>query len=108
MLFCNTSQGSNLGNSGVGEYDIDLPLRLDGLVETIKVGKLGNVALNAGHVAADCLHGLIQFLLATARDEDVGALSDEEFRRSQAYARRTAGDDSHFSVQLAHCRFSCR
>ena len=77
-----TSQGSKLSNPGVGENDIDSPLRLDGLIESVKVGQFGNVALNAGNVAADCLHGLIKFLLATARDEDVGALFDEEFCRS--------------------------
>src|SRR5438270_12487610 len=108
MLFCDTPQGSKFSNRGVGEKDIDSPLGLDGLIESVKVGQFGNVALNAGNVAADCLHGLIKFLLATARDEDVGALSDEEFCRSQSYARRTAGDDSHFSLQPAHRRSSCR
>src|SRR6266404_3856235 len=108
MLFGDTSQGSKFSNPGVGENDIDPPLGLDGLIETVKVGQFGNVALNAGNVAADYLHGLIKFLLATAHDEDVGPLSDEEFCRSKPYARRTAGDDSHFSLQLTHGRYSCR
>src|SRR5260370_41445790 len=108
MLFCNTLQGSKFSNPGVGENDIDSTLGLDGLVEPVKVGQFGNVALNAGNVAADGLDGLIKFLPATARDKDVGALSDEEFCRSKPYARRTAGDDSHFALQLAHSPSSCR
>src|SRR6478672_516248 len=79
MLFGDTSQGSKFSNPGVSENDID---------------------------SADCLDGLIKFLLATARDEDVGPLSDEEFCRSKPYARRTAGDDCRFSFQLAHGRYS--
>ena len=88
--------------------DVTAPLSdlANGNTKTIKVGKLGNVALNAGNVAADCLDGLIKFLLATARDEDVGPLSDEEFCRSKPYARRTAGDDCRFSFQLVHGRYS--
>src|ERR1700733_3285666 len=106
MLFCDTSQGGKFSNPGVGEYDVDSPLRHDGLIESVKVGEVGNVALNAGDVAADRLDGLIKFLLATARDEDVGPLSDEEFCRGKPYARGTAGDDCRFSFQLAHGRYS--
>src|SRR5229473_5107141 len=105
MLFCDTSQGSKFSKPGVGEDNIDSPLRLDGLIESVKVGQFDNVALNAGNVAADCLHGLIKLLLATARDEDVGALSDEELCPSKPYARRTAGDDCRFSRQLTHGRY---
>jgi hypothetical protein len=68
--------------------------------------QFGNVALNASNVAADCLHGLIKFLLATARDECVGTLSDEELCGSQPYPRSAARDDRHFSPQLAHDRDS--
>src|SRR5260221_14731479 len=61
--------------------DIDSSVRLDGLVETIKIGQFANVSLNAGNIAADCLHRLIEFLLTTARDEDVSTFSDEELGR---------------------------
>src|SRR2546426_12047019 len=54
MLLGDTSQGSKFSNPGVGENDFDSPLRLDGLIEPVKVGQFGNVALNAGNVAADC------------------------------------------------------
>src|ERR1700674_1511003 len=56
MLLGDNPKGNKFANAGVGENNIDSPLRVrDGLVETIKVGQFGNVSLNAGNVAADCL-----------------------------------------------------
>src|SRR6266851_4451651 len=101
MLFCDTSQGSKFSNAGISEDDIDPPLLADDLIETIKVGQIGNVSLNASHVAADCLHGFVKLLPAAACDEDIGALFDKELCRSQPYPRRAAGDDCHFSLKLA-------
>ncbi len=106
ILFRDFLQGSDFNYAGVGENDVDSPLSLDGFVETIKVGQFGNVSLNARNVAADRLHGLIEFFLATARDEDIGALPDEELCRSQPYPRRAAGDDCYFPLQLAHSCYS--
>src|SRR5258708_826203 len=106
MPFCDAGQGSHFSNTGVGENDIDSSLRLDGLIESVKVGQFGNVSLNASHIAADGLHGLIKFLLTTARDEDIGAFPDEQLGRSQPNSRRAAGDDSHLSVQPVHSRYS--
>src|SRR5216684_1536759 len=84
MLFGDGPEGNKFANAGVGKNNIDSPLHLrDGLVETIKVGQFGNVSLNARNVAADCLYGLVELLLATAGDEDVGTFSDEKFCRSQ-------------------------
>src|SRR5260370_41720883 len=78
MLFGDGPEGNKFASAGVGENNIDSPLHLrDGLVETIKVGQFGNVSLNAGNVAADCLYGLVEFLLAAARDEDIRTLLGE-------------------------------
>src|SRR6266403_1398434 len=80
MLFGDGPKGNKFGNAGVGENDIDSPLHFRyGLVKAIKVGQFGNVALNARNVAAECLHGLVEFLVSAARDEDKGALFDESF-----------------------------
>jgi hypothetical protein len=38
--------------------------------------------MNPRNVGADCLHGLVEFLLAAARDEDIGTLFDEKLCRS--------------------------
>ena len=64
-------KGANSATPALAKTMSIRPFTLDGLVETIKVGQFGNVSLNASNVAADCLHGLVKFLLATARDEDV-------------------------------------
>src|SRR5689334_3981753 len=72
-------ESSRLPNTGVGENNIDLPLRLSyGVVKTTKVGQLGNVSPNSRHVGADCLHGIVELLLPTARDEDIGTFLDEK------------------------------
>src|SRR5258708_15619596 len=94
MLLCDVCQRGKFTNTGVSENNIDSPLHLsDGLVETIKVGQFGNVSLNARNVAADCRNGLVEFLLATTRDEDIGTLFDEEPCRSQSNPFCSAGDD---------------
>src|SRR5258708_2974387 len=101
MLFGDGPKGNKFANAGVGENNIDSPLHLrDGLVETIKVGRIGNVSLNPRNVAADCLYGLIEFLLATARDEDVGTLLGKELCRSQPNSFCPAGDDGGLAFDL--------
>jgi hypothetical protein len=70
-----TPKGTNSKTPALAKIiSIDLPLHFrDGLIETIEMVQFGNISLNASHVGADCLHGLVEFLLASARDEDVGA-----------------------------------
>src|SRR5216684_8235752 len=98
MLCGDGRNGNKFANAGVGEDNIDSPLHLgDGLVKTIKVSQLGNVSLNARNVGADCFHGLVEFLLAAARDEDVGTLSDEKFSSSQPNPFCSAGDDGRLA-----------
>src|SRR6185295_1224991 len=105
MLFSDLPKGNKFAHSGVGENNIDLPLHLrDGLVETIKVFQLGNVSLNSRNVRPDCLHGLVEFLLAAARDKDIGTLCDEELCRRQSNPFCAAGDDGGFAFELfGHC-----
>src|SRR5258708_7030262 len=98
MLFRDLSQGSKFSNAGVREDDIDSPLRFDGLVKAIQVRQFGNVSLNARNVAAVCLHGIVDFLLATARNEDIGAPPDEQLSRPHPYPGSAARDDRHFSL----------
>ena len=105
MLFGDGPKGNKFANTGVGENNIDSPFFLrDGLVETIKVVQFGNISLDARNVVADCFYGLVQFLLATARDEDIGALFDEEFSGSQPNPFCAAGNDGGFAFELpGHC-----
>src|SRR5712691_7018919 len=105
MLFGDGPKGNKFANAGVGENNINSPLHLrDGLVKTIKVSQFGNVSLNSRNVGADCLHGLVKFLLAAARDEDIGTFFDEEFSSSQPNPFRPAGDDGGLAFELfGHC-----
>src|SRR5438132_11682312 len=105
MLFGDGPKGNKFAHAGVGENNIDSPLHLrDGLVKTIKVSQLGNVSLNSRNVGADCLHRLVEFLLAAARDEDIGALFDEEPCRSQSNSFCPAGADGGLAFELfGHC-----
>src|SRR2546426_12477331 len=105
MLFGDGPKRNKLAHAGVGENNIDSPFHLgDGLVKTIKVSQLGNVSLNSSNVGADCLHGRVEFLLAAARDEDIGTLFDEQFSSSQPNPFCPAGDDGGLAFELvAHC-----
>src|SRR5213594_2226948 len=104
MLFGDGPKGNKFADAGVGENNIDSPLHLrDDLVKTIKVSQLGNIALNSRNVGADCLHGLVEFLLAAARDEDIGTLFDEKFSSSQPNPFCPAGDDGGLAFEsFAH------
>src|SRR3989449_11729992 len=105
MLFGDGPKGNKFANARVGENNIDSPLHLrDGLVKTIKVSQLGNVSLNSRNVGADCLNGLVEFLLAASRDKDIGALFDEKFSSSQPNPICPAGDDGGLAFGVfAHC-----
>src|SRR5712664_1046174 len=105
MLFGDGPKGNKFANASVGENNIDSPLHLSNrLVKTIKVSQLGNVSLNSRNVPADCLHGLVEFLLAAARDEDIGTLFDEKFSSSQPNPFCSAGDDGGLAFELfGHC-----
>src|ERR1700722_13587509 len=101
------AKGNKFADAGVSENNIDSPLHLgDGLVKSIKIDQLGDVSLNPGNVCADCLHGLIEFLVAAARDEDIGTFLDEKFCRSQANPFCSAGDDGGLAFELLGHRFS--
>src|SRR6202030_2845541 len=105
MLFGDGPKGNKFANAGVGENNIDSPLHLgDGLVKTVKVSQLGAVSLHSRNVGADCLHGLVEFLLAAARDENIGALFDEKLGRSQPNPFCAAGDDGGLTFEFfGHC-----
>src|SRR5258708_13754739 len=83
-------RGANSATPAIGEDDIDSALGRDGLVEAIQVGQFGNVSSNASNVAPNRFHSLFEFLLTTARDEDVCALLYKELCRSQSYPGCTA------------------
>jgi hypothetical protein len=63
------AERGGLAHAGAGPQHIEAAhLPLDGVVQAVQVT---GVALDAGDVAADLLHGLVQGILAAAGDEDV-------------------------------------
>src|SRR5882757_1239441 len=106
MLFGDGSKGNKFADAGVGENNIDSDFYLsDCLVQTIKVGRQRNVSLNSRNVRADCLHGIVEFLLATARDEDIRTFFDEKLCRSKSNPFRAASDDGCLTFEpFGHCR----
>src|SRR5260370_42349242 len=97
MLLRDARQGRKFSETSISKNEIDSSLCLDGLVETIKIGQFGNISLNAGNIAADRLHGLIEFILRTPRAYDVSPLSGEELCRCLPHPRRDARHHCHFS-----------
>jgi hypothetical protein len=67
-------------------------------IQAIEIGQVGDVAPNAGDIAADFPDGLFQFLLAAARNENVGSFRDKLLRRGEAEAAGSARDKGYFSV----------
>jgi hypothetical protein len=64
--------------AGVGEQDVEAALlALHGGEQLVEVRPVRDVARHAGDVLADLPDRLIEFRLAAAGDEDVGALGDE-------------------------------
>ena len=107
VFFGDLFERGELALAGAGEEDVDLALfALDGLVEAVEVGEIGGVALHAGDVFADELHGLIELLLAASGDEDVRALFDEELGGCERHAGGRGGDDCYFSFELSHDCYS--
>ena len=105
MLFGDGPKGNKFAHAGVGENNIDSAFHLgNGFVKTVKVRELGNVALNTRYIVPDCLHGLIEFLLPAARNEDIGTLFGEKFCRSQPNSFCSAGDDGGLAFEpFSHC-----
>src|SRR5258708_39572163 len=107
MLLGNGPKGNKFADASVGENNIDSAFHLgNSLVKTIKVGEFGNVALNARNIAADCLHGLVEFVLSAARDEDIRTLFDKKLRRGESNPFCAAGNDGGLACEPFRHRFS--
>src|SRR5579859_1527685 len=105
MLFADRPKGNKFSNAGVGENNINSPRHFsDCLVKTIKIGKLGNIALNSKNMAPDRLHRLVKFSLSAARYEHIRTLLDEKLRGGESNPFCPPGDDGGFAFQpFGHC-----
>ena len=101
VLFRNSAERRKAPSPRIGDEDINVPFLLFHLpIQTIKIGQVGDVALYAGDVAPDFCDGLIQFFLAAAGNENIGAFRDKSFCRCKADAAGAAGDDGRFPFKF--------
>src|SRR5580658_7109666 len=109
MFFGDVAEGNEFADAGVGEDNIDSSLHFsDGLVEKIKIGHFGNVALNAGRIGTDCFHGLVELLLAAPGDEHISTFIDEQLCGCQPNPFCSASDDGDLAFELfRHCLILC-
>src|SRR6202034_2974607 len=83
--------------------DVDRALfPLDRVEQTIEVVEIGRVAPHAGHVPANQLDGLVERLLPSARDENIGSFFNEKLCARQRHAARSTRDDGNLTLQLSH------
>ena len=79
MLLGDLTQRDGLAYAGTREQDVDLAFfPLHDVEQPVEVVEIGRVTLNAGYIPADYLDGLVDLLLLPARDENVGALLNED------------------------------
>ena len=109
LFFGDFPEGDKFADTGIGKDNIDSSLHFaDCLVEKIKIGHFGYVSLNTGRVGTECLHGLVEFLLAAPHDEDIGTFFDEQFCSCQPNPFCSAGDDCGLAFELfGHCLLLC-
>src|ERR1700746_3478718 len=99
VLRRNVGSRYRLRNSGLRKQDIAFAfLFFYFLVQAVQVVEIGNVPLDASHISADFGHGLIQFRLAAARNEDVGSFFHEALGGSKSDTGAAPGDDGDFSI----------
>ncbi len=100
MLLDDFAEWSKFSDAGISEHYIDSPPYRNGLVQKIEVGQFRNVSLNTSNIAANWFRDLVEFLLATTRDEAVGALFYTELRRSQPYPGCASSNHCYFPLKL--------
>src|SRR5882757_1017981 len=74
----------------------------DRVEQTVQIVEVGRIALHAGHVSADQLHGFIHGVLPSARDEDVGSFANEQLGAGQRHTACRAGDHRDFAIDFSH------
>src|SRR6185312_9919522 len=88
---------------GIGEDDIEgAALGLHRRVKPVEVGRIGDRALHRAGIRPEVGHGVVEYVLPAAEDEDEGAFLDEALCRRAADAGRAAGDHGGLSIQSGH------
>ena len=101
QLFGDRARRRVLGDSSVGEQDIELALLLFDLSEEpIEIVEVRHVSLNRGNIFSHLLDRRVQFRLTTSGDEDVGTLIYKPLRCGKADATVAVGDKRNLSIEL--------
>src|SRR6202021_2688005 len=64
--------------------------------------EIGRGAAHAGHVPTNQPDGLVERVLPSARDEDIGAFFNEPPGARQRHAARSTRDDCNLTLKLSH------
>ncbi len=90
-------------NASIREHNIKLALLpLDLCEEAIKIAKVRDISLYAGHISADVLYRRSQLRITAPRYEHVRAFAHKLLRRRKTDAAIATSNESNFSFKLTH------
>src|ERR1700690_2051019 len=102
MFFGDLPQWNDLCDTGIGELYVDAAfLGLYRCVQTVEIGEVSHVALNARDVVPDFLNRRIELRRPAPGNEDIRALRDESPRRRQTDAAITSSHNCHFAFKFS-------
>jgi hypothetical protein len=85
VLLGDRSKSGNFSGACVGEQNVDLAfLLLHGGVQSVEIGQLRDVTLDAGDILADLPGREVELALTAAGDEDVSLLGGESLGGGEA------------------------
>ena len=101
MLLGDRSKSGNFSGARVGEQNVAF-LLLHGGVQSVEIGQLRDVSLDAGDILADLPGREVELALTAAGDEDVSLLGGESLGGGEANTTVAPCDDCDSSFQLCH------
>ena len=109
MLLGDLTKGREGTASGVGKENVEATLlAFNGGIDTVEVGKVGDVTANASNVASNQFHGSVEFGLTATCDEDIRALGHKPFGGGESDTAAAAGDQGDFSGKFVGAHdFGC-
>src|ERR1700733_700318 len=99
MFLGDSAERGKTSAAGIGKDNIKMVfLFLDGGIEAIQVGQVGNIALYSEHVLSQSFDGGIEFGLSPTSNDDFCSFAKKAFGGGKAETSGSAGDQSDFSV----------
>ena len=98
MFEANRSGRHNFDEARTGNDNIELAfLRGDLRVETVDIGRRGDVSPDGCNTSADFGHGLVEFGRSATDDEDICAFIDESLGYGESDSAAASRDDGDFT-----------